>query len=161
MAHRGRSFLQQARARIFWYAARLRRIRGMLGGPPVGGPLPDIADHVVDAVAVRRKRRHRRGALLGWNFGKGDVPSGADEFLELTVGHWRLINPEATDGDAMNRRLFGIMSIRSHAEGAARDEDHLGCTFAIHRSSFRKFLVLEGACFVRVAAMDLRSIKDT
>src|SRR5215469_16698972 len=79
----------------------------------------------------------------------------------VAVGHWRLINPEATDGDAMNRRLFGIMSIRSHAEGAARDEDHLGCTFAIHRSSFRKFLVLEGACFVRVAAMDLRSIKDT
>ena len=33
------------------------------GGPPVGGPLPHIADHVVNAVAVWRKRRHRRGAI--------------------------------------------------------------------------------------------------
>ena len=30
---------------------------------PIAGPLPDIADHVVQPVAVRRKRRHRRRAL--------------------------------------------------------------------------------------------------
>jgi hypothetical protein len=27
---------------------------GVVGGPPVGGPLPDIADHLVQTVAVRR-----------------------------------------------------------------------------------------------------------
>src|SRR5262245_28513679 len=35
----------------------------MLWRIPVGGPLPDIADHVVEAKAVRRKRTDRRGAL--------------------------------------------------------------------------------------------------
>src|SRR5215469_12397041 len=55
--------LHRAAARIFRNAARLRRVGRVLGGPPVGGPFPHIADHVVDAVAVRRKRRHRRGAV--------------------------------------------------------------------------------------------------
>src|SRR5215472_217693 len=55
-------FLASA-ARIFWNATSLRRIRRVLSGPPVGGPLPDIADHVVGAVAVRRERHHRRGAV--------------------------------------------------------------------------------------------------
>src|SRR5215469_5758219 len=55
--------LHRAAARIFRNAARLRRVGRVLGGPPVGGPFPHIADHVVDAVAVRRKRHHRRGAV--------------------------------------------------------------------------------------------------
>src|SRR5436189_6222192 len=50
-------------ARVFWNTARLRRISLMLGRPPVGGPFPYIAAQVVDAVAVRRERHHRRGAL--------------------------------------------------------------------------------------------------
>src|SRR6516225_9789153 len=50
-------------ARILRDAACLRRIGLMLGRPPVSGPLPHIADHVVDPVAVRRKRRYRRRAL--------------------------------------------------------------------------------------------------
>ena len=53
-----------AAARIFRNAAGLRRIGFVLRRVPVGGPFPDIADHVVQAVAVRRKRRHRRGALV-------------------------------------------------------------------------------------------------
>src|SRR6266571_1951339 len=52
-----------AAAWILRNAARLRRVSFMLGGPPIGGPLPDIADHVVDAVAVGRKRHHRRGTI--------------------------------------------------------------------------------------------------
>src|SRR6266700_2411834 len=44
-----------AAAWILRNAARLRRVSFMLGGPPIGGPLPDIADHVVDAVAVGRE----------------------------------------------------------------------------------------------------------
>src|SRR6185312_367179 len=52
-----------AAARIEWDAARLRRISFMLLRPPVAGPLPDVADHVVQAVAVGRKGRHRRGVF--------------------------------------------------------------------------------------------------
>src|SRR6516225_2358224 len=51
-------------AGILWNAARFRRVGLMFGGPPISGPLPDIADHVVEAVAVRRERRHRRGARV-------------------------------------------------------------------------------------------------
>src|SRR6478735_2722661 len=51
----------RAAARIFRNAADLRRVGLMLGRKPVAGPLPDVADHVVDAIADRRKRRHRRG----------------------------------------------------------------------------------------------------
>src|SRR5882757_2103127 len=50
-------------ARVLGNAARLRRIGLMLRRVPVRRPFPDIADHVVQAVAVGRKRRHRRGAL--------------------------------------------------------------------------------------------------
>src|SRR6188508_2393617 len=55
--------LLEPAARIFRDAAGLRRIRLVLLRIPVGGPLPDVADHVVHAVAVRRERGHRRGAL--------------------------------------------------------------------------------------------------
>jgi hypothetical protein len=54
---------QSPSARVVRNAARLRRVGRMLGRPPVGRPFPDIADHVVDAVAVRRKSHHRRGAI--------------------------------------------------------------------------------------------------
>src|SRR5262245_25695875 len=47
-------------ARILERAAMVRALRRC--GPPVGRPLPDVADHVVEAVAVRRERAHRRGA---------------------------------------------------------------------------------------------------
>src|SRR5262245_56898149 len=50
-------------ARVFRDAAGLWRIGLVLLREPVRGPLPNIADHVVDAVAVRRERGHRRGAF--------------------------------------------------------------------------------------------------
>src|SRR5258708_3510273 len=49
----------------------------------------------------------------------------ADELPELQVGHRSPINPEAVDGDAMARRLLGIMMIGSHAKRPAGNEDHL------------------------------------
>src|SRR3954447_14894185 len=49
-----------AAAGIYWDAACLRRIGGMPSREPIRGPLPDIADHVVEAVAVRRKASDRR-----------------------------------------------------------------------------------------------------
>ena len=32
--------------------------------PPIRGPFPDIADHVVKTVAIRRERTYRRGMLV-------------------------------------------------------------------------------------------------
>src|SRR5262245_42958904 len=60
-------------------------------GVPVAGPLPDIANHVMEPVAVRRERRHRRGALeavllqiLVWKSalpGIGHVLAAGGEFV--------------------------------------------------------------------------------
>src|SRR6266704_3629016 len=52
-----------ASAGVFRDTAGFRRIGLMLLGVPVGGPLPDIADHVVNAIAVWRERGDRRCAL--------------------------------------------------------------------------------------------------
>src|SRR5216683_691286 len=49
-------------ARIRRHAAGLGRVGSVLGRIPVGRPFPDIADHVVYAVAVDRKGANRRGA---------------------------------------------------------------------------------------------------
>src|SRR5262245_14198365 len=49
-------------ARIFGNAARLRRVRLVLCGIKIAGPFPDIADHVDNAVPVRRKLVDRRSA---------------------------------------------------------------------------------------------------
>src|ERR1700754_1246707 len=46
-------------ARILRHAARLGRIGLVSRGPPIDSPFPDIADHVVNAVAIRWKLRHR------------------------------------------------------------------------------------------------------
>jgi hypothetical protein len=53
------------------------------------------------------------------------VTGGANEFLELPVGDRGPIDPETIHSDAMNRSLFGIMLIRSHAKRAAGDPDHI------------------------------------
>src|SRR5215831_15379657 len=58
-------------ARVLTTAARVRRdAAGLLsiclvpGRVPVAGPFPHVADHVVDAVAVRRECGHWRGAIV-------------------------------------------------------------------------------------------------
>src|SRR5256714_10961235 len=50
-------------ARVLRDAAGFRGIGFMSGGPPIGRPLPHIADHVVEPVAVWRERFDGRGAL--------------------------------------------------------------------------------------------------
>src|SRR5690348_3578758 len=59
---RVRALLFRAAARVLRHTAGLGHVSRMAGGVPVGRPFPDIADHVVDAVAVGRKGAHRRGA---------------------------------------------------------------------------------------------------
>src|SRR5439155_18142564 len=51
-------------ARVLRDAAGFRGIGFMSGGPPIGRPLPHIADHVVESVAVWRERIDGRGALV-------------------------------------------------------------------------------------------------
>jgi hypothetical protein len=58
------------------------------------------------------------------DFGESLVADGADELLRLPVRYGRSIDPEATESDAMERRFFGIMPIRSHVEGAG-SADHI------------------------------------
>ena len=50
-------------ARILRDAASLQRVGFVPRRVPVGGPFPDVADHVVEAVAVRRECSDRRGAF--------------------------------------------------------------------------------------------------
>ena len=88
----------------------------------------------VDRMA--RRREHQRAGVdhvrqRAWivlrvrrDFGEGDVAGGADERLELPVGHRRAVDPEAIDRDAMDRRLFRVVPVRPHAERAAGDHDH-------------------------------------
>src|SRR5579863_1651862 len=52
-----RSF--RSTARIFWNATRLWCVGLVLLRIPIRRPLPDIADHVVEAVAVGRERDYR------------------------------------------------------------------------------------------------------
>ena len=49
--------------RVFRNAAGFRRVSIVLLREPVGGPFPYIADHVVNAVTVRRERGHRGSPL--------------------------------------------------------------------------------------------------
>jgi hypothetical protein len=51
-------------AGIYRDATRLRRVGFMSGRPPIRAPLPDIPDHVVEAVAVWRECRYWRGARV-------------------------------------------------------------------------------------------------
>src|SRR5438445_10935021 len=80
-----------AAARVLGNAASLRRICLMLWRIPVGGPFPDVADHVVQPVPVGRECTDRRGALeaigigiLAREFslpGIGHVTAGRREFI--------------------------------------------------------------------------------
>src|SRR4029079_14827641 len=73
------------------HATGLGRVGLVLGRVPVGRPLPDVADHVVDAVAVGREGAHRRGPrpavgaqVLVWKValpGVGHVPAARDELV--------------------------------------------------------------------------------
>src|SRR4051812_40843254 len=52
-------------ARVLGDAAALERFGLVLLREPVGGPLPDVANHVVEAVAIRREGPDSCGALIG------------------------------------------------------------------------------------------------
>ena len=103
------SFLVSA-ARVYRNAARLRRIGLVLVGPPISGPLPDVADHVVNAIAVRRKAGtgEVRSKPSSHDFraesslpGIGHMPAAGSEFV--APGEFGAVNA-ATGGEF----LFGF-----------------------------------------------------
>ena len=71
--------------------------------------------------------RQRAGIVLRLRpfLGECHVPGFVDEFAELPVGNGSPIDPEAAHRNRMNRRLFGIMLVGSHAERAAGYPDHV------------------------------------
>src|SRR5690606_19490507 len=87
----GVALLLAAAARILRDAARLRRVGRVLGGEPVAGPLPDVADLVVEAISVPRKGGDRRRAHIAGGGevllrkrtlpGVGHMPAAGCEFI--------------------------------------------------------------------------------
>ena len=90
-------------ARVLRNAAGLRGIRLMLWRIPVGRPFPDVADHVVKSVTVRRECGDRRRAfktvrigVLAGKFtlpGIGHVTAGRREFI--APGKFGAVEPAA------------------------------------------------------------------
>src|SRR5215831_2077488 len=70
---------------------------------------------------------------VGLDLGERDVTGRVDELAELIVGDRGAIDPEAVDRDAMRWSLFGVVLVRSHAEGAPGDPRHLRAL--AHRTS--------------------------
>ncbi len=61
---------------------------------------------------------------VGCDFRDRDVAGGADEVAELPVGDRRAVDPESIDGDAVDRRLLGIVPVRAHPERATGNPGH-------------------------------------
>ena len=85
---------------------------------------------------LRRREDQRRGfehvrqcagiiLRVGPLLGECHVSGFVDEFAELPVGNGSAIDSEAVHRNRMNRRLFRIMLVGSHAERAAGYPDHV------------------------------------
>jgi hypothetical protein len=95
-----------------------------VGMPPIRALQisPPLAE-VSQVYRMIRRRENERASIkhmrqragiafwIGRNFRECLMGGGADEFLELPVCHRRAVDPEAIDGDAMNRRFFRIVFI--------------------------------------------------
>src|SRR6516162_5018817 len=122
-----------------------------IGPPPVGAkferpPLAPIA-HVPDGMLWRAEYQRARPQHVGqsarivlrirYELGEGDMPGRPDKLAKLAVGHRGAIDPEGADRHPMCRRLFRVMAVRPHAEGAAAKPDHIGLARAFARPILR------------------------
>ena len=103
-------------------------VRAKLERPPFG-PVTRIDLTLGRGKHQRPRLEHvRQGAgvvlRIGRDLGEGDVTRLLDEFSEFAIGDRRAVHPEAVDGDAMNRCLFRIVLLRSHAKRTAGNPDH-------------------------------------
>src|ERR1700723_2622236 len=92
-------------ARVFGNATRLRRVGFVFRGPEVRRPFPDIADHVVKAVAVRGKGLHRRGAVVS---------------VEMKVVQRKIALPGVGHMYATGRKLVAPSELRAVKASACR-----------------------------------------
>ena len=109
----------------------------LLFGPPVGPlqegpPLSPIAQidpagprYEHQRTGIKHVRQRARIIIgIGRNLRERDVPGRLHEILELPVGDRGAVNQERIHCDSMDRRLLGIMLIRSHAISATRNQNH-------------------------------------
>src|SRR5208282_1860257 len=91
-----------------------------VGSPPVGSkferpPLAPVA-HIIDRMVL----------WIRGDLGEGDMAGRPDELAEFAICNRSAINPEGVDSHPMDRRLFRVMLVRPHAEGAAGNPNHFG-----------------------------------
>jgi hypothetical protein len=124
--------------------------------PPIGAelerpPLAPVAQ--IDRRLGRREDqrarlehvRQRAGIVpgVGRNFGKGDVARRVDEFAELAIGDRRTVHPEAAHAHPVDRGLFRIVPVGTHAECTARNPHHALAQFGGRVCSTRVGLRLQ------------------
>src|SRR5271167_3560347 len=117
-----------------------KRAARSVGSPPVGSkfecpPLAPVA-HIIDRMLRRIENQGaglehvRRSAWIvlriRGDLGEGDMAGRPDELAEFAICNRSAINPEGVDSHPMDRRLFRVMLVRPHAEGAAGNPDHVG-----------------------------------
>ena len=73
----------------------------------------------------RLRRSVRIVGGLGRSFGERHVARPLDERGELRVRHGRPIHPESADFDVVRGPFFGIVKVRTHAERAAGNPQHV------------------------------------
>src|SRR5689334_23752653 len=77
----------------------------------------------------RRRLKHLRQSSrivlrLGRTLSDSDMVRGFNKAGELLVGYRVSVDPEALNRGGVRRRLFGIMTIRSHPESATSNPHH-------------------------------------
>ncbi len=88
-----------------------RRLAAMARHVPIAGPFPNVADHVVKTIAVRRKAADRRSAgisvLLAIIDGKDALPGIGNRLAVLVVG----VAPILPASASAARRIFPCASV--------------------------------------------------
>ena len=62
---------------------------------------------------------------VGFDLRKSDIAGRVDEFAEVSVRHRCPVYPEGVNRNPVDRPFFRVVTIRSHAEGAAGNTNHI------------------------------------
>lgn len=100
------TLLARRAAWVLGNAASLGSVGRMACSVPIGRPFPDISNHIVDAITIRRKRFDRRGALIT---------------IELQVLARKIALPRVSHLSAFRRQLIAPRELRA-IEAASRSE---------------------------------------
>ena len=115
---------------------RARRTARMapVGAANIDPPIVVVAE--IDRASRLLEHRRGWGKLIGQCagiigridrlLGQRDVAGRRNKTLEVAVGDGECFHPEAVDRDAVRRRFFRIVTVRTHQERAAGNPDHSG-----------------------------------